>query len=222
MKIAWTAAHRAIGDQSFRKKELSQWIENIRLVMKKNLGVIYKIYVIEQADEKEWNRGLLYNAGFQVAATDDKKFLFIQCNTDYEIPIEPLPDEFFHHNKGFLELHGYDGGIGSLCAFYADAYEKCNGFPSHYKVWGGEDICLKRRAEFAGVPSNRPEHLYQKWVKEKRDHPRDMSMNGYNIVQAGLETKETMWESGINKLAYEIESIKRYDDVVWVRVLTQC
>jgi hypothetical protein len=31
-----------------------------------------------------------------------------------------------------------------------------------------------------------------------------------------------MWESGINKLAYEIETIKRYDDVVWATVLTQC
>ena len=40
MKIAWLAAHRAIGEQAFRKKELVGWIENVRLVMKKNLGIL--------------------------------------------------------------------------------------------------------------------------------------------------------------------------------------
>ena len=219
MKIAWLAAHRAIGEQAFRKKELAGWIENIRLVMRKNLGIPYKIYVIEQADEKEWNRGLLYNAGFQVAGTDDRTYLFINCNTDYKIPEEPLPDEFFYHKDGFLDLQGYDGGLGSLCAFYFEAYDKCNGFPNNFWGWGGEDIAIKRRIEFSGISINRPERLYAKWVKEDRDHPRDMTKNGVNIVQAMTETKETMWESGVNKLTHEIESIKRYDDVIWVRVL---
>ena len=220
MKIAWLTAHRAIGEQAFRKKELAGWIENIRLVMKKNLGILYKIYVIEQADTKEWNRGALYNAGFQTAATDDHSYLFINCNTDYRIPEESLPDEFFYHNDGFLDLHGYDGGLGSFCAFYADAYEKCNGFPNDFWGWGGEDTAIKKRIEFAGISIHRPQNLYQKWLKENREHPRDFSKNGENIGKAERTTAENMWESGINKLVYEIESVKRYDDVIWVKV--QC
>lgn len=220
MKIAWLAAHRAIKEQSFRKKELAEWIGNIRLVMKQNLGVLYRIYVIEQADEKLWNRGILYNAGFQVAATDDRSFLFINCNTDYTIPEEPLPDEFFNHTEGFLDLHGYDGGLGSFCAFYADAFEKCNGFPNDFWGWGGEDYAIKRRIDFAGIPIHRPSNLYAKWIKEKRDHPRDDSRNRENTELADRMTKETMWDSGVNKLVYEIEPVKRYDDVSWIRV--QC
>ena len=219
MKISWIAAHRGIGDQSFRKKELVDWIKNIRTVMTRNLGILYKIYVIEQADTKEWNRGVLYNAGFQIAATNDRTSLFINCNTDYQIPEEPLPDEFFYQSNGFLDLHGYEGGLGSFCAFYADAYEKCNGFPSNFWGWGGEDYAIKRRIYFAGIAIHRPDHLYNKWLKEKRDHPRDDSKNRSNIELADSMTKETMWESGINKLAYEIESAKDYGDVIWVRVL---
>lgn len=218
MKIAWLAAHRAIGEQAFRKKELAEWIKNIRLVMKQNLGVLYKIYVIEQADTREWNRGLLYNAGFQIASVDDRTFLFINCNTDYTIPEKALPDEVFSHTEGFLDLHGYEGGLGSFCAFYADAYEKCNGFPSHFWGWGGEDYAIKRRIDFAGLSIHRPINLYGKWLKEKRDHPRDDSKNRQNIELADRETKETMWESGINKLAHEIESINKYDDVIWARI----
>ena len=218
MKIAWLAAHRAIGEQAFRKKELSAWIKNVRLVMKQNLGVLYRIYVVEQADTKEWNRGLLYNAGFQIAATDDRTFLFINCNTDYTIPEETLPDEFFYHNKGFLDLHGYDGGLGSFCAFYADAFEGCNGFPSDFWGWGGEDIAISKRIGLANIPISKPENLYGKWIRENREHPRDMSKNGDNIGKAEKTTAENMWESGINKLAYEIESIKRYDDIVWARI----
>ena len=216
MKSSWLAAHQAIGDQLFRKKEVSEWIKNIRLVMKNNPGVLYRIYIIEQADIKEWNRGVLYNAGFQVAATDDHNSLFINCNTDYHIPEEPLPDEFFYHKDGFLDLHGYDGGLGSFCAFYADAYEKCNGFPSNFWGWGGEDYAIKRRIDFAGLTIHR---LYGKWIKENRDHPRDDSKNRANIELADAMTKDSMWESGINKLVYRIESIKNYDDVIWVRVL---
>lgn len=218
MKIAWIAAHRAMGDQSFRKRELCDWIKNIRFVMRQNLGILYKIYIIEQADEKPWNRGLLYNAGFQIAATDDRTFLFINCNTDYTIPEEPLPSEFFTHKEGFLDLHGYDGGLGSFCAFYSKAFEECNGFPSHFWGWGGEDYAIKKRIECVGSAIIRPSGLYGKWLKENRNHPRDDSKNRENIELAEKETKETMWESGINKMTYEIESINKYDDVIWARI----
>ena len=218
MKIAWLAAHRAIGEQSFRKKELCDWIKNIKNVMKQNSGIIYRIYIIEQSDEKDWNRGILYNAGYYVAATDDRSFLFINCNTDYTIPEEPLPDEFYMHKDGFLDLHGYEGGLGSACAFYMDAFEKCNGFPSNFWGWGGEDYAIKKRIDFSGLQIHRPSNLYKKWIKEKQDHPRDDSKNGRNTELANQMTNETMWESGLNNLAYEIESIRRYDEIVWIRV----
>lgn len=220
MKIAWIAAHRAIGDQSFRKKELCEWIKNIKNVIKENAGIIHRIYIIEQADKKEWNRGILYNAGYQVAATDDRNFLFVNCNTDYTIPEEPLPNEFYEHKEGFLDLHGYDGGLGSFCAFYLDAFEGCNGFPNNFWGWGGEDYAIKKRIELVKLPIHRPSNLYGKWIKEKRDHPRDFSKNDHNTELANQTTKDTMWESGLNNTAHEIKSIHRYDEIVWVRV--QC
>lgn len=220
MKIAWLTVHRAMGEQLFRRKEIAGWIENIRAVMKANAGILYHIYVAEQADDKGWNRGLLYNAAFQIASVDDRNVLFIHANTDYRLPVAPLPDEFFYHGEGFLELHGFPGGLGSCCAFYAKAYETCNGFPSELRGWGGEDHAIKKRIELAGLPIRRPEHLYNRWLAEDTAHPRDEAHNAANIEKGCAVTAETMWDSGLSRMAYEIHSQHRYGDVTWARILT--
>lgn len=220
MKIAWLTVHRAMGEQLFRRKELAGWIENIRALMRANPGVLYHIYVAEQADEKGWNRGLLYNAAFQIASVDDRSVLFVHCNTDYRLPVDPLPDEMFYHGPGFLELHGFPGGLGSFCAFYAPAYEACNGFPSDLRGWGGEDHAIRKRIELAGLPMRRPEHLYNRWLKEDAGHARDETHNSANIEKGCAVTAETMWENGLSRMAHEVHSINRYGDVTWARILT--
>lgn len=220
MKIAWLTVHRAAGDQLFRRKEIAGWIANIRAVMRANPGCLYRIYVAEQADDKGWNRGLLYNACHQQAALDDRNALFVHCNTDYRIPEEPLPDEFFYHGEGFLELHGYPEGLASCCAFYAAAYEKCNGFPSDLRGWGGEDVAIRKRMEITKIPTKRPDHLYNKWLKEISDHPRDMQHNPANLEKGCAVTAETLGDNGLGRLAYEVESVRTDGDVVWARILT--
>lgn len=220
MKIFWLTVHRAQGDQLFRRKEISGWIENIRAAMKANPGILYRIYVAEQADDKGWNRGLLYNAAYQLAAADDKSALFVHANTDYRIPAEPLPDEMFYHGEGFLELHGYPGGLGSFCAFYSSAYEKCNGFPNDLRGWGGEDVAILRRVELAGLPVCRPKNLYNRWLLENRDHPRDMSANENNTAKGTDVNHQTMWDNGLSRMAYEIKSVTHYGDTVWAQILT--
>jgi hypothetical protein len=220
MKIAWLTVHRAAKEQLFRRKELAGWIENIRAVMRVNPGILYRIYVAEQVDEKGWNRGLLYNAAFQTAAVDDRSVLFIHCNTDYRLPLESLPDELFYHEEGFLELHGYPEGLGSFCAFYASAFEQCNGFPSDLRGWGGEDVSIKKRIDLTGLLIHRPDNLYNKWLKENSDHPRDQSANQDNIAKGTAITAETLWDNGLSRMAYKVESVKEYGDTVWARILT--
>jgi len=202
MNYAFLIAYRARPPQEFRKQELEALIENIRAVMAKNPRHTYKIWVGEQDDDQKFNRGWLLNAIFNEAVREDEDACFIHVNTDYQLPVAELPGELEEMPEGFLDLHGYPLALGAFCAFSAQAYRACNGFPNDLCGWGGDDWAIWKRINLAGLKVERPPHLYNRWILEGKEHVRDQSNNADNITRGLNVDAASLRLNGASTAAY--------------------
>jgi len=125
-----------------RSEQLQKFIDYIGKYLD-NRDFKYFIIVVEQNDEKLFNRGKLLNIGFQEAKAKrcdyvvfhDVDMLPIKVDYSYsEIPLHLASDN--------LPFEHYFGGI---TLFPVDLFEKINGFSNRYWGWGFEDDDLRYR-----------------------------------------------------------------------------
>ena len=102
------------------------------------------IAVIKQADEKSWNKGLLFNVGYKLLATDydyiilsDVDFIPVWDQVDYgscKVPcmVAGAASQFSYK----LYYPTFFGGV-VICS--KEHYELVNGFSNKFKGYGGED-----------------------------------------------------------------------------------
>jgi UDP-glucose 4-epimerase len=215
MHYAYLIAFRARPPQEFRRAELDSLIENIRQLHAANRQHTYKIWVIEQGNDRPFNRGWLLNAAFMEAVRETPDAVFVHCNTDYTLPVGPIPAPMQQTPEGVHDVHGFDQALGAYCLFGADAYRRCNGFPVDLWGWGGDDIAIAKRLVLAGVPIVRYEGLYNRWVQEQKEHFRDPSANSANI-QRGLDvTADTLHDNGLTTTRYWVVSLRDEDHLSW-------
>ena len=103
----------------------------------------YEIFIIEQADDKPFNRGKLLNAGYKYAL--DKGcdyFVFhdvdmLPEDVDYSYSDKPL------HLATHLQEHDYETTFfdyfGGVTMFTKEDFKTINGFSNEYWGWGYED-----------------------------------------------------------------------------------
>ncbi|XP_026324992.1 beta-1,4-galactosyltransferase 6-like [Hyposmocoma kahamanoa] len=108
-------------------------------------NIHYKIYIVEQEDEKPFNKGLLYNTGAQQAMADG-----FPCLVLHDVDLLPLdaanlyaclsqPRHMSASLDKFRFLLTYDTLVGGALAIRADQYVQVNGFSHRFEGWGGED-----------------------------------------------------------------------------------
>lgn len=103
----------------------------------------YEIFIVEQSDDKPFNRGKLLNVGFKSAC--DKGcdyFVFhdvdmLPENVDYSYSDKPL------HLATHLQEHDYETTFfdyfGGVTMFNKEDFKTINGFSNEYWGWGFED-----------------------------------------------------------------------------------
>lgn len=114
------------------------------------------IFVVEQFDNNHFNRGYLFNVGFQnameVAKKDGKPFDCVVMH-DIDIIPEPVVDYGFcpHPNQlsGEIECWSwsvpYPDNVGGVVSLSPKHWKDINGFSNEYEGWGGEDDDLYLR-----------------------------------------------------------------------------
>lgn len=221
MKLNFIIPYRACDDQVFRKQELDNLIVNINQIIEINNTFIFNLYIIEQNNNDLFNRGALLNIGFKESY--DHHFdeaTYINCNTDYRIPIDKLPDIFHHKPIGFIDIHGFPHAtLGGFVIFDAKSYIACNGFPNTIYGWGGEDWGIWKRILICKIPVSRPPSLYNKWITENRYHPRDQSHNRRNSNKAkNIRSMNDILSNGLNTLIYNIDNYTVNNNIFWYKV----
>lgn len=170
----------------------------------------FHIFVVEQADEKPFIRGAMFNIGF-IESKDYDFHCFhdvdmLPIKADYSYPDTPshlamYATQFQNYNPGNL----YYGGVN---IFRKEHFEKINGFSNDYPVWGSEDDDLRRRVLESGFPLSKkegfflslphphigPTHEYHKSNLEKLQSNYDFRNEGLNSIKYKLLSRENLTE----------------------------
>mgnify|MGYP001234128135 CR=1 FL=1 len=123
-----------------REQQLKRFLSHMKKYIK---NIDYEIFIIEQADDKPFNRGKLLNAGYKYAL--DKGcdyFVFhdvdmLPEDVDYSYSDKPL------HLATHLQEHDYETTFfdyfGGVTMFTKEDFKTINGFSNEYWGWGFED-----------------------------------------------------------------------------------
>jgi hypothetical protein len=199
-----------------RKEHLEKFLKETVVLFHKYLKP-FKIILIEQFNDKAFNRGKLLNIGF-VLFKDITQF-FIHHDIDlipYEITVKSI---YNIDNYEMLRIYNaHDSSLGGIVKFTKDTYEKINGLPNYIWGWGIEDRAfyyrcktlklnisqnLSNKQNFTFLKHKTNAYVFEEIKKNISDQEDNIYLN---------ETKENklnhMFSSGLNDLTFEIISKK--------------
>ncbi|CRK86550.1 CLUMA_CG000159, isoform A [Clunio marinus] len=133
-----------------REEQLKQFINYIHNFLRKQ-QIHYKIFVIEQGDDKPFNRAKLFNIGSRYALKENFPCLVMQ-----DIDLMPLnlgniyactkrPRHMSSSLDTFRFNLPYYGLVGGAIAIATEDFVNINGFSNVFQGWGGEDDDLYKR-----------------------------------------------------------------------------
>lgn len=173
-----------------------------------NQNLSYKILIVEQTDEKPFNRAKLLNIGYDYVKDQFKNYVFhdvdmipIEKKASYEVVETPT------HYAAIVEQFGwnlaYEQYVGGVTAFDDDSFKKINGFSNQYFGWGAEDDDLYRRCEISGVKFMRRQNMYSS-LNHDRPIIKELYHKNLNLLGTWQDRVKT---DGLNNLNYEILNI---------------
>ena len=227
--------YRARGNQTERKQQLEYFIPYMNNYMKQ-FSIKYTIMVMEQNDDKLFNRGKLFNIGMLEATkllVKGEKSYFCHQNVD----LIPQKLDYSLYFEGITDVWGYDLGLGAMYFTDLASYITINGYPNDYDGYGQDDVILLERCKFKNVPvdlslknlikekqkevhDNMPTEFYMNdqrldellirdYGEYKKDEWADYNADSINKekVFKELENPATYIDNGLNTCTYHVDSI---------------
>jgi len=118
----------------------------------------YEILIIEQGNDKPFNKGLMNNIGFTKATGDYVCFHDVDLipeYSDYSYPVRPA--HISSHCSQFNYINIPDKIMGGVILFNKEDYLKVNGYSNEFNGWGKEDDDLYARCEIENlIPYKHP------------------------------------------------------------------
>lgn len=169
----------------------------------------YRIFIIEQADNERFNRGMLMNVGFNEAMKADNFTCVIfhdvdlipeDARNDYSCPSSP------RHMSTAVSRHDYilkyKTLFGGVEGFWVEHYRRINGFPNRFWGWGGEDDDLYVRITEKRLSLTRPAHMIGRYTMLSHSHT-EGEENPERHEE--LRRSEVLIDTdGLNTLAYTV------------------
>lgn len=189
----------------------------------------YDIFVIDQNDNKPFNRAKLLNVGFDISSKLGTYDYFIThdidelpINSDYsynDTPISLLghfPNKWDQKNYGSHDtmhdsrLTVSKNNMGGVVLFTEDNFRKLNGYSNSFIGWGGEDDDFASRVKHIFHSIKRRPGIYARLPHKKvnlSDEFRNEPNPNYQHNKKLLENSvENMFKDGLNTLSYSIDS----------------
>lgn len=186
-----------------RAEHLKIFIYNLHKVLSRQ-QIDYGVFVIEQGDNREFNRAMLLNIGFleSTALNDYQCFIFHDVDlvpTDdrniYNCPEQPRHLAVSVDNQSFVYYPSFFGGVSAL---RKEHMLKVNGFSNKYWGWGAEDDDISYRLKHLHFnihrrPASVATYTALKHVKAKPSEKR------YRLLHAWRSRYKT---DGVNSIKY--------------------
>ena len=209
-KIGIIVPFRDLEPNKPRTKQLNKLVDYMKTYL---LGYDYKIYVIEQTDDKrKFNRGQLLNIGFEIALSEGvDNFIF------HDVDLLPSPElkEYYTniptnkpvHIASVWDRYGSNPSyFGGIVAFNGKMFQKINGFPNNFWGWGGEDDeLLKRTKKFYDIikpTKGSIQDLENLNITQKMDYLKENNLKFMKKQEALAEHGATWNKNGLNSLNF--------------------
>jgi len=204
-----------------RESHLAEFIPHMAQFLK---NINHKIVIVEQADEKPFNRAKLLNVGYEFLKKECDYFCFHDIDL---LPIENANYDYVEtptHLARLLEHLGwrvhYEELFGGVTMFNKEDFEKVNGFSNEYWGWGGEDDDLRLRCVKEGLEIHKRMNKYKSLPHKYAGPHHDNYENNRNKMRDFRDTPDNNYhkEEGLNTLIYETVGVENKVDHTIVKV----
>ena len=199
----------------FRKREahLQIFLRHIHKYLQKQ-KLSYGIYVVDQVDDMEFNRAMLFNVGFLEAMKDRNYTCFVFHDVDH-LPVDPLlsywcdsmPTHMASRTDKWDWRLPYRSFVGGVTKQLASQIYAMNGFANVFWGWGGEDDDIRIRWWITGLRLRRPLGQLGNYATIKKSHYRAKDTEGRVDPHVLLRSsRKRVFTDGLNNVKYELVS----------------
>ncbi|XP_065834970.1 beta-1,4-galactosyltransferase 2-like [Oscarella lobularis] len=183
----------------------------------------FRIYVIEQADKRVFNRGAIFNVGFIEAMKDMKYGCVALHDVDliaendhnmYACPGDkPLHLSALIHRYGH-EWRPYYSNFGGAAILTTDQYKTVDGFSNVFWGWGGEDDDMNLRLARHKVGRKRLSESLGVYTMLVQHHTRAPgNKKGMDLAKSGPQRYDY---DGLHSVKYKV--VERVLDRLYTRI----
>ena len=204
-----------------REKHLEYYINNTVPLIKQHLPHT-KVVVVEQANDKLFNRGKLLNVGFM--EYKDKTKYFITQDVDMIPNVEIIKKIYSKNDVDVCQIKFvHDMSLGGIVKIKHDITFDINGFPNDIWGWGIEDRALFFRCFMKNIAITKnnnqsfkmlPHSSNSKPPTNEKKQISDMWMPKYINTLNEKQKEQMIMGSGLNTLEYAIVERKNMYDMI--------
>ncbi|XP_067133191.1 beta-1,4-N-acetylgalactosaminyltransferase bre-4-like [Centruroides vittatus] len=189
-----------------REHHLKLFLQHMHLFLQAQL-LDYGIFIVEQSEKHDFNRGKLFNIGFIEAL----KLYDYCCFVFHDVDILPEnPQHIYSCSKQprhmssaldtFRYVLPYKDIFGGVVAFSKEQFIKINGYSNNFFGWGGEDDDLADRLKSKELEITRWEPKISQFtmIFHNKAVP---NPERFNLLKYG---KERFENDGLNSLHYKV------------------
>ena len=216
-----------------RRSHLNTFVPYLLSYFEKTQKDIYiSLYVIEQKDDKPFNRGKLLNVGFDIAKKDnDYDYVcfhdvdYLPLTADYSKPDMPTRLIWKDLTKNEDPILFF----GAVVLFPSKQFIQVNGFSNNYRGWGFEDKDLHFRIDACGLNIKRRDQDFislshkQGELDESGNWLPEVIINKKTFLSIKDSIAETLKTDGLSTLKYEVvERIEKKEvdkNLIFISVL---
>lgn len=141
-----------------REEDKKQFIHKMNDLLDGLEKDFYRMYFIQQCDNKPFNRGAMKNAGFLFIKNkypDCYKNITLCFNDVDTFPLEKgLINDYTTISGVVKHFYGYTFALGGIVSVNCGDFEYINGYPNYY-AWGYDDNMLQQRVLKANINIDR-------------------------------------------------------------------
>jgi len=202
-----------------RTEQLQIYLYNIHLFLQKQ-NIHYKIYVIEQTFDAEFNRGKLFNIGYREVTMRS----FAGCFIFHDVDLMPENLNNIYgctscprHMSTSINVFDYNLPyytiFGGAIAMTRKQFHDINGFSNIFYGWGGEDDDMFNRVYFAGYKICR----FQSYISRYTMLTHDKETPNENRMKYLRNGSKRFKTDGVNSVTYNL--IKYEELPLYTRIL---
>lgn len=202
-----------------REEHLAKFLPHMEKYLKDS---DYQIFIIEQSDDKPFNRGKLLNVGFAFAKASCDYVCFhdvdmLPLKADYSFP--EAPTHLATAVEQFNFEMPYPTYFGGVTLFNIQDFELVNGYANEYWGWGAEDDDLQFRCKIMNITTTSRKGFFTSLSHEKISENDPLVLANQDKLEELLYGPTALPSEGLKTLEYEVVSKKSEGKVHTYKIL---